>query len=74
MNEPSDSKFVARKWNIVIDQSNENYHAGNEIIYDTEVLISNLCNYNDAYISARSNITVTAAPATQVSFKICTID
>ena len=32
---------------------------------------SNLCDYNDAYILVRCNITVTAAPATQVSFKNC---
>ena len=32
LNEASDSKFVTRKWNIVNDQSNINYHAGNEIV------------------------------------------
>ena len=48
MNEPNDSKFVARKWNIVNDQSNANYDVGYEIIYNTEVLKSNLCDYNDA--------------------------
>ena len=42
LNEPNDSRFVTRKWNIVIDQSNANYDAGNEIIYNTEVLKSNL--------------------------------
>ena len=30
---------------------------GNEIVYDTEVLESNLCDYNEAYILVRSNIT-----------------
>ena len=25
LNEPNDSKFVTRKWNIVNDQSNANY-------------------------------------------------
>ena len=66
LNEASDSKFVTRKWNIVSDQSNGNYGVGIEIIYNTEVLKSNLCDYNDAYILVRGNITVTAAPATQV--------
>ena len=28
----------------------ENYSVGNEIIYYAEVLKSNLCDYNDAYI------------------------
>ena len=40
---------------------------GNEIIYNKEVSKSNLCDYNDAYILVRGGITVTAAPATQVS-------
>ena len=68
MNEANDSKFVTRKWNIVNDQSNAN-SVGNEIIYNTEVLKSNLCHCNDAYILVRGDITVTAALATQVSFK-----
>ena len=67
LNEANDSKFVKRKWNIVNDQSNANYGVGNEIIYNTEVLKSNLCDYNDAYILVRCNITVVAAPATQLS-------
>ena len=29
LNEPNDSKFVTRKWNIVSDQSNSNYDVGN---------------------------------------------
>ena len=48
LNEASDCKFATRKWNIVIDQSNANYNEGNEIIYNTKVLKSNLCDYNDA--------------------------
>ena len=60
---------MTRKWNIVNDQTNANYDVGNDIIYNTEVLKSNLCDYNDAYILVRCNITVTAAAATQVSFK-----
>ena len=40
LNEASDSKFVARKWNNVNNQSNANYDIGNEIIYNTEVLKS----------------------------------
>ena len=30
LNEASGSKLVTRKWNIVNDQSNANYDAGNE--------------------------------------------
>ena len=49
MNEENNSKFMTRKWNIVNDQSNANYDAGNEIIYTIEVLKSNICDYHDAY-------------------------
>ena len=47
-NEANDSKFVTRKWDIVNDNSKSNYDATNEITYSTEVLNSNLCDYNDA--------------------------
>ena len=57
--EQNNSKFVTRKWNIVNDQSNAIYDVRNEIIYNTEVLKSNLCDYNDAYILVRGNITIT---------------
>ena len=59
MNAAKDSKSVAKKWNIVSVQSNVNYDVGNEIIYNTEVLKSNLCDYNDGYILLKSDITVT---------------
>ena len=47
LNEASDSKFVTRKWNIVNNQSNMNYDAGNKIMYNIEISKSNLCDYND---------------------------
>ena len=50
------SKFETRKWYIVNDQRNENYDAGNEIIYNTKILKSNLCGYNDAYILVKGGI------------------
>ena len=55
-NEPSDSKFVARKWNIVNDQSNANYDLDKGIVYNTDVLKSNLCDYNNASILLRRDI------------------
>ena len=64
LNEASDSKFVTRKGNIVNDQSNANYDVGNEIIYNTEILKSNLRDFNDAYILGKGDVTVTAASAT----------
>ena len=59
---------------IVNDQLNANYYIGNEIIYNTEVLKSNLCDYNDAYILVRGD-TITKAynNPTQVVFKYCAL-
>ena len=71
MNEVSDSKFVTRKWSIVNDQWNTNYDAGKEIIYNTEVLNSNLSNNNDAYILVRGDIMVARNIAVRVVFKNC---
>ena len=71
LNDANDYKFVTRKWKIVNNNSKANYGTGNEITYNTEVLKSNLCDYNDAYILVRGDITVTAADATQVTFKNC---
>ena len=71
LNEANDSKFVTRKQDIVHVQSNTNYDVRNEIIYNTEVLKSNLCDYNDAYILVRVNITIIKHQAKQVAFKNC---
>ena len=60
MNEASDTKFVTRKWNIVNDKSNVNYDVGNEVMYNTEVLKSNLYDYNDAYVLVRGDIIIKA--------------
>ena len=35
----------------------------------SEILKSNCCDYKDAYILVKDNLTVTAIPATQVSSK-----
>ena len=58
LNESSDSKLVSRISKIVIDQSSSNYDVETEVIYNTEVSKSNLCDYNDAYILLRGNITI----------------
>ena len=71
LNEANDSKIVTRKWNIVNDYSKSNYAAANEIIYITEILKSNLCDYNDAYILVTGDISVIAAPQIQEAFKNC---
>ena len=65
---------MTKKRYIVNDQSNANYDAENEIIYNINVLKSNLCHLNDAYIVVRGNITIVNDNRTQVAFqKLCTI-
>ena len=71
LNEANDSKFVTRKWNIVNDNSKSNSAAANEITYSIEVLKFDLCDYNDACILARDDITIIGHQATQVAFKNC---
>ena len=72
LNETNDSKFVTRKWNIVSYNSKVNYGVGSEIIYNTEVLKSNLCDYNNAYILLRANATIAGRNlAAQVALKNC---
>ena len=72
LNDANVSKFVTRKWNIVIDNSNSNYAAVNEITYNKEILKSKLCDYTGAYILVTGHVTVVAALATEVAFKSCT--
>ena len=48
MNEENDSKFLTIKWSIVNDNSKVIYDVANQVIYNTELLKSNLCDYNDA--------------------------
>ena len=62
---------MTRKWNTINDNLEANYNPANEITYNTEFLESYICDYNDAYILLRSDVTVTAAPQIQVAFKNC---
>ena len=47
LNEEINYRFVTSELSIVNDQSNANYYVGNGIIYSTDVLKTNVCNYND---------------------------
>ena len=46
-----------------------NFGIGNETNYNTEVLKSNLCDYNDAYILVKGDITIVGDNRTQVVFR-----
>ena len=55
-------RFVTKKWIEVYDQSGnaENrYNSNKQIRFKTSMLISDLCDYSDAYIVVKGNITVT---------------
>ena len=49
-----------------------NCNEGNEITYKTKISKSNICDYYDACILLRGNVTVTTFPEAQVAFKGCT--
>ena len=53
-------RFVTKKWVEVYDQSEGNYDVNKEIRIKTSMLRSDLCNFNDAYIVVKGDITVGA--------------
>ena len=52
-------KFVTKKWIEIYDQSEGNYNVNKEIKIKTSMLRSDLCDFSDAYIVVKVNITVT---------------
>ena len=46
---------------------------GKEIVYSTEVLKSNFCDYNNAYILVRCDFPVIGRQATQTAFTNCAL-
>ena len=51
-------RFVTKKWIEVYDQSEKNYNPNKEIRFKLLMLRSDLCDFNDAYIVVKGNITV----------------
>ena len=51
--------FVTKKWIGVYDQSEGNYNANKKIRIKASMLRSNLCDFSDAYIVVKGNITAT---------------
>ena len=49
-------RFVTKKWVEVYDQSEKNYKPNKEI--KTSILRSDLCNFSDAYIVVKGDITL----------------
>ena len=52
-------RFVTIEWIEVYDRSEKNYNVNKEIRIKTPMLRSDLCDFSDAYIVVRGNITVT---------------
>ena len=52
-------RFVTKKWIEVHDQLEGNYDANKEIRIKASMLRPDLCDYSDAYIVVKGNITVT---------------
>ena len=61
--------FVTKKWIEVYDQSEGNYNVNKEIRIKTSMLRSDLCDFNDAYIVVKGNITVNEKTFTANDFK-----
>ena len=51
-------KFITKKWIEVYDRSGKNYNPNKEIRIKTSMLRSDLCDFSDANIVVKGNITV----------------
>ena len=54
-------RIVTKIWIEVYDQSGETYNTNKQIRFKTSMLRSDLCDYSDAYIVVKGNITVEGA-------------
>ena len=52
-------RFITKKWIEIHDQSGKTYNTSKQIRFKTSILRSDLCDYSDAYIVVKDNITVT---------------
>ena len=59
LNDKDLPRFVTKNWIKVYDQSGENYSANKENRIKESMLRSDLCDFSDAYIVVKGNITVT---------------
>ena len=51
-------KFRTRNWVEIKDESRGMHNTGSQIKFKTAIIISNLCEYSDAYILVKETITV----------------
>ena len=65
-------KFATKKWNVIDSESKDNYSPRNRIKFLASLLESSLCDYSDAYILVKGNLTITGGNANvKVAFKNC---
>ena len=50
-------RFVTKNWTEVYDQSEKNYNVNKEIRIKTSTIRSDLCDYSNAYIIVKADIT-----------------
>ena len=62
-------RFVTKKWIELYDQSQGNYNVNKEIRIKASMLRSYLCDFSDAYIIVKGNITVTKKTFTVDEFE-----
>ena len=62
-------RFVTKKWIEVYDQSGGNYNVNKEIRIKTSMLRSDLCDFNDAYIVVKGDITVGSPNNSSIVFQ-----
>ena len=72
------SKFKTRNWVEINDRIRGAYSPNKQIRFKTAMLRSSLCNYSDAYILVKGNITVNAGAAAnninkKLIFKNCAL-
>ena len=51
-------RYVTKKWIEVYDQSEKNYNVNKKIRFKRSMLRSDLCDFSDAYIVVKGNITI----------------
>ena len=54
-------RFITKKWIEVHDQSGEIHNTNKKIRFKTSMLRSDLCDFSDAYIVVKRDITVEGA-------------
>ena len=70
-NQPS--KFSAKNWVEIYDDSRGTYNTNSQIKFKTSMLKSSLCDYSDAYILVKETISVVNTADAEVIFKNCAL-